>query len=177
MSQARVIVISGEVAAGKTTAAKLLRSQGFQYALISQAIRTRWDGSFGEKPPRSWYQDMGMQLHREIGQWALCQETLDLIPDPSVDFVIDGARWHEDISFFRTQFGSDMLHIHLVASADVRKMRFDAREKDVSFEEADADEVELEVKELNLNADMVFDNSTNDLSKLEEFINFVMKKV
>lgn len=177
MSQARVIVISGEVAAGKTTAAKLLRSRGFQYARVSQAIRTRWDRSSGEKPPRSWYQNMGMQLHRDIGQWALCRETLDLIPDPMGNFVIDGARWHEDISFFRTQFGSDLLHIHLTALADVRKVRFEAREKDVSFEEADADEVELEVKELMRDADMVFDNSADSFSELEAFINSVYKKV
>ena len=171
-----MIVISGEVAAGKTTAAKLLRSQGFQYARISQAIRTRWHDSSGEKPPRSWYQDMGMRLHRDIGQWALCQETLDLIPNPTGNFVIDGARWHEDISFFRTRFGSDLLHIHLTASADVRKTRFEAREKDVSFEEADGDEVELEVKELTRDADIVFDNSADSLSELEAFINSALKK-
>jgi dephospho-CoA kinase len=176
MSQVRVIVISGEVAAGKTTAAKLLRSHGFQYARISQAIRTRWDGPSGRKPPRSWYQGMGMQLHREIGQWALCQETIDLIPDPTSNFVIDGARWHEDISFFRTRFGSELVHIHLTASTDVRKTRFQAREKDVSFEEADADEVELEVKELARDADIIFDNSADSLSHLEAFINSVLKK-
>src|SRR4051812_4307477 len=70
MSAPIVVVISGQVSAGKTTAGKMLNRRGFQYARISQAIKTRWDGPNDQKPPRSWYQEMGMHLHRTIGQHA-----------------------------------------------------------------------------------------------------------
>ena len=171
-----MIVISGQVAAGKTTAGKMLGKRGFQYARISQAIRTRWDQTRGEKPPRSWYQEMGMKLHHDIGQWALCNETMSLIENRTSSFVIDGARWHDDVSFFRKNFGSRLIHIHLVAPDKVRKKRFAAREKDVSFEEADADEVEREVTTLSECADAVFNNDLDDPDKLEAFLTSVLER-
>lgn len=171
-----MIIISGQVAAGKTAAGKMLRERGFQYARISQAIRTRWDAALGEKPPRSWYQEMGMRLHREIGQRALCEETMSLIDDAAGGFVIDGARWHEDVAFFRDQFGSRVIHIHLTAPNEVRKRRFEARDKNVDFEEADEDEVESEVNALSTAADAVFDNSADDPARLEAFLSSVLKR-
>jgi dephospho-CoA kinase len=171
-----LIVISGQVASGKTTAGKMLRDRGFQYARISQAIKKRWDPAFGEKPPRSWYQEMGMKLHREIGQRALCQETMSLIRDASSSFVIDGARWHEDIAFFRDEFGSRVIHIHLIASTDVRKRRFEARDKNVEFEQADSDEVESEVSALSQGADAVYDNSVDDPARLNTFLSSVLRR-
>jgi len=176
MSDAPVIIISGQVAAGKTRAAKMLRERGFQYARISQAIRTRWDPALGEKPPRSWYQEMGMKLHREIGQRALCQETMSLIDNAAASFVIDGARWHDDVAFFRDQYGARVTHIHLTAADEVRKRRFAARDKNVDFEEADGDEVEREVSALSTEADAVFDNSADDPARLEAFLSSVVKR-
>lgn len=176
MSDEPVVVISGQISAGKTTAGKMLRERGFQYARISQAIRTRWDGGPVQKPPRSWYQQMGMKLHREIGQSALCQETIALIKDPLASFVIDGARWNEDVKFFKDNFGPRAIHVHLVASTEVRQRRFDARDKDVSFSEADADEVESEVNTLSTNADAIFDNSADDHGRLESFLNSILRR-
>lgn len=169
MSEA-IVIISGQVSAGKTTAGKMLEDQGFQYARISQAIKKRWEGPQGSKPPRSWYQEMGMRLHRTIGQSALCQETLDLIPDPSASFVIDGLRWKEDVAFFRDRFLERIIHIHLTAQTEIRKERFEQREKDISFEEADQHEVEREVPDLAAGADAAFDNSSNEKAALEAFL-------
>ena len=117
-----------------------------------------------------------MKLHREIGQSALCQETVALIKDPSASFVIDGARWNEDVEFFKGKFGPRAIHVHLVASTEVRQRRFDARDKDVSFSEADADEVESEVNTLAANADAVFDNSADDHGRLESFLNSILRR-
>ena len=176
MSDSPVIVISGDVAAGKTTAGKMLGARGFQYARISQAIRARWDESLGKRPPRSWYQEMGMKLHHGIGQRALCEETVALIPDPSACFVIDGARWHEDIAFFREQYGPRVTHIHLTAPIDVRRRRFEGRDKNLSFEEADSDEVEREASTLSQVADAAFDNGADDPALLDAFLDSVVKR-
>jgi dephospho-CoA kinase len=60
MTHEPVVVISGQVAAGKTTAAKMLEKRGFQYARIAKAIKKlRWPSGREDKPPRSWYQQMG----------------------------------------------------------------------------------------------------------------------
>jgi dephospho-CoA kinase len=164
------IVISGQVSSGKTTAGEMLRERGFQYARISKAIKKlRWAAE-GEKPSRSWYQATGMDLHKTVGQRALCAETMTFVLDPNSAFVIDGARWKEDLGYFRDNYGERVLHIHLTASDDVRKRRFERRDKDVSFEEADGDEVEREVPLLADEADVVFDNSIDDISRLSEFL-------
>src|SRR5437870_9169931 len=141
MMEPAVVVISGQVSSGKTTAGKMLRDEdGYQYTRISKAIAKRWISKNAEKPPRSWYQEMGMHLHRTIGQRALCEETVGLIDDPAKAFVIDGARWNEDIDYFRDRFGKRLVHVHLVAEKAVRQKRFEDREKDVTFEEADGHE-------------------------------------
>lgn len=170
MNDPTVIIISGQVAAGKTTAGKWLERRGYQYARISQAIRTRWHSAGAGKPTRSWYQKMGMELHNTIGQRALCAETMEFIPDPNSPVVIDGARWKEDIQYFRDRFGSRVRHLHLTADRDVRKRRFEEREKDVTFEEADGDEVEQEIPQLAGEADAVFDNSADDPRHLQGFL-------
>ncbi len=171
MSKQLVVVISGQVAAGKTKAAKILECRGFQYARISQAIKKlRWPSEREDKPLRSWYQKIGMELHRTIGQRALCKEAMTFISNPDTAFVIDGARWEEDVAFFKDDFGGRLIHIHLTAPADVRKRRFEEREKDVSFEEADSHEVEQEVSLLDKGATAVFDNSTDDEDRLEAFL-------
>jgi adenylosuccinate synthase len=175
MSEPPVVLISGQVAAGKTLAGEMLRKSGFQYARISNAIKKlRWPPGREDKPPRSWYQQMGMELHRTIGQRALCAETLDFIDNPAAAFVIDGARWRDDVAFFREKFGERLVHIHLTANTDIRKRRFEERDKDISFEDADHDEVEKEAYELTDGADAVFENSTDDESRLKGFLNAVL---
>lgn len=176
MTDRIVVVVSGQVASGKTTAAKLLRDQGFQYARISQAIATRWNEQLGSKPSRSWYQEMGMRLHCEIGQHGLCTETMKFIRDPNSHFVIDGARWREDIDFFRHLAGGRMVHLHLTAPIELRKSRFENREKDVTFEDADTHEVEREVNELAEMADARFDTGSGSIGELQAFLNSVLTR-
>jgi dephospho-CoA kinase len=176
MSESSIVVISGQVSAGKTIAGKMLRDKGFQYARISQAIRTRWRSAKGDKPPRSWYQETGMELHRTVGQRALCEETMAFIPKPSERFVIDGARWKEDVRFFKERFGARLIHVHLTAEIRVRKKRFEDREKDVSFEEADNHEVEQEVAALSEIADAVFDNTTDNEDRLRAFLASILER-
>jgi dephospho-CoA kinase len=174
MSEPPVVVISGQVAAGKTMAGRMLEQQGFQYARISQAIRTRWEGP--ADPPRSWFQEMGMHLHRTVGQRVLCEETLAFIAMPSASFVIDGLRWREDMEFFKERFPARLVHLHLTAPTQVRKERFISREKDVSFEEADEHEVERGVAELAECAGAVFDNGSDGDLKLHRFLNTMLER-
>jgi dephospho-CoA kinase len=176
MTNASVVVISGQVAAGKTTAARMLEKRGFQYARIAKAIKKlRWPSDRPDTPPRSWYQQMGQELHETIGQKALCDETMTFVSRPDAPFVIDGARWKEDVAYFRDRFGDRVIHLHLSAPTDVRKRRFEAREKDVSFEEADGGEVESEVPLLAPTADNAFQNDSDDPERLSRFLDLALR--
>jgi adenylosuccinate synthase len=88
--------------------------------------------------------------------------------------VIDGARWKEDVAYFRDRFGDRVIHLHLSAPTEVRKRRFEAREKDVSFEVANSGEVESEVPLLAPSADSTFQNDTDDAEKLMGFLDIAL---
>jgi len=169
-----VIIVSGQVAAGKTTFGEMLRARGLQYARVSQAIGRRWGSSEEGRPTRDWYRKMGLRLHREVGQDVLCEETLRLVDDHEAGFVVEGARWHDDIAFFRRRFGARMVHVHLTAPVDLRRRRFEGREQGGDFDEAEADEVESEVDALAGHADVVFENSGETTDPLAALINAIV---
>lgn len=169
-----MIIVSGQVAAGKTTFGEMARARGLQYARVSQAIGRRWGSSEEGRPTRDWYREMGLKLHREVGQEVLCEETLRLVDDHEAGFVVEGARWHEDVAFFRSRFGSRMVHVHLTAPTDLRRRRFEGRENGGDFDEAEADEVESEVDALADHADVLFENSGETTDRLATLIDGII---
>lgn len=169
-----VIVVSGQVAAGKTTLGEMLRARGLQYARVSQAIGGRWGSSEEGPPTRDWYREMGMRLHREVGQDVLCEETLRLIDNQEAGFIVEGARWHDDIAFFKRRFGPRMVHVHLTAPVELRRRRFEGRERGGDFDEAEADEVESEVDALAGHADILFENSGETTDRLAALIDAIV---
>ncbi|WP_373418066.1 AAA family ATPase [Erythrobacter sp. LQ02-29] len=174
MRREPVIVVSGQVAAGKTTLGEMLRARGLQYARVSQAIGRRWGSTEGGRPTRDWYREMGLKLHREVGQEVLCEETLRLVDDHEAGFVVEGARWHEDVAFFRRRFGPRMVHVHLTAPTDLRRQRFEGRESGGDFDEAEADEVESEVNALAGHADILFENSGETTDRLAALVDEII---
>jgi len=178
-----VVAISGQVAAGKTTAGYYLRDQGFGYTRISWAIKQHLasvEASLkeGREPSRRQYQNEGIDLHKNVGQAWLCAQALALLPQYVFHFVADGLRWIDDVEFFRRRYGPQLLHFHIEAPLEERRRRFEARDKDVSFKEADSHEVEREAPLLAPVADRVIpnDGSIEDFylkirSTLEEQLN------
>lgn len=171
-----MIIVSGPVAAGKTTFGEMLRARGLQYARVSQAIGRRWGSSEEGRPTRDWYREMGLRLHHEVGQDVLCEETLQLVADPEAGFVVEGVRWHDDIAFFRRKFGPRMVHVHLTASVELRRRRFEGREQGGDFDEAEADEVESEVDALASHADILFENSGETTHRLAALIDTIVEE-
>jgi dephospho-CoA kinase len=156
MTKRIVVAISGEVSAGKTTAGKYLKRLGFGYTRISWAIRKDLLKSGESEPTRRRYQERGMELHR-LSQPELCEQAVRLLPPYSFHFVVDGLRWKEDVDFFRNRYRG-LIHLHIVAPLELRKCRFEARDKDVPFEEANFHEVEREVPLIGAMADATIPN-------------------
>ncbi|WP_244073633.1 dephospho-CoA kinase [Nitrosomonas sp. PY1] len=153
----RVIGISGRIAAGKTTLARYFETHGFYYIrysmVLAQIMREQ-----GKEPTRTALQEFGDQIYKQIGQRELGRKLLENLPQQG-NIVIDGLRFSDDHAFWIETFGPAFYHVHLEASAKLRKARFETRETNkLSFEEAEAHPVEQQVSTLRPLAHEIFSN-------------------
>ena len=119
--QRRVVGISGTIAAGKTTAAEHLASEGFAYGRYSQVLANIVRKS-GGTVDRSSLQQLGSRIHHDPGQRWLNQQLLASMPQGK-DLVIDGLRWPEDHAFWVERFGPWFFHLHISTASSIREQR------------------------------------------------------
>lgn len=151
-----VVGLSGELGAGKTTAADYLSNAGFTYCRYSQVIKRRVE-KCKPKHTRKDLQREGQWVHENLGQRWLGRELVrPLLADRFV--VIDGLRFPDDHAFLTEVYGAQFLHIHIVASRELRKMRFEARESS-NFDEAASQPVEQRSRDLERFARDVIENN------------------
>ena len=117
-----VIGISGPIAAGKTTAAKVLEQRGFHYArfseVLAEILRDR-DVAI----TRESLQQVGDEVHRNPGQRWLCERLVSCLPMRG-DIVIDGLRHPEDHSYLVERYGPTFRHVHIEAPLEWRRTRY-----------------------------------------------------
>ena len=155
----RVVGISGPIAAGKTTTARLLESVGFRYGRYSEVLadlaieRQR-------QPDRATLQELGNSVHLDPGQRWLNERLLNrLDADGLHDLVIDGLRWPEDHAFWVERFGPAFRHVHIRAPETLRRERYaKAGRGATEFDVAATHEVESGVSTLAALAHVVGDN-------------------
>lgn len=153
----KVIGISGQIAAGKTTLAKHFETHGFHYTRYSMVLATMMREQ-GKEATRPALQEFGDRVYYEFGQRRLCRKLLETLPDKG-DIVIDGLRFTDDHAFWIETFGPAFHHVHVEASAKLRKTRFESRGIDgVTFEKAQAHSVEQQVPLLRVLAHEVILN-------------------
>lgn len=153
-----VIGISGPLAAGKTTAAYTLQTLGLHYARYSMVVEDCVRRS-GREPTRSVLQQEGEQLHARMGQRWLGAQLLRRLPKGG-NYVIDGLRFPEDHAYLSETFGPAFIHAHVTAPSEQRKQRFKERgNSDVTFDHADAHNVESRSLELKALASVVIANT------------------
>ncbi len=143
-----VIGISGRICAGKTTAARILESQGFAYTRFSLVID---DGIIGQGrvPDRITRQQVGTEVNKGRGQRWLCEKVLERVADKEL-IVVDGLRFPEDHAFFAEHFGPKFVHLHIVASDELRASRYGETGQDGrTFAKVDREPVEAKIEELS----------------------------
>ena len=142
-----VIGISGKICAGKTTTARFLETLGFAYTRFSLVVDDEIVARGGTLD-RATRQAVGLELNRTKGQRWLCERVLERVAG-SKHIVIDGLRFPEDHTFFFERFGSDFVHLHVQASAEVRAARYSEHERgEVPFLVADSQPVESQIENL-----------------------------
>ena len=107
--------LSGPIAAGKTTAARILECMGFRYCRFSEII-ARELRARGTPVTRDALQEFGEEAHRSrFGQRQL-QNKLAACVEQSSRIVVDGLRHPEDRAFLRERWGTTALHLHVEAT-------------------------------------------------------------
>ena len=155
-----VVGLSGPIAAGKTTAARILERMGFRYCrfseIIAQALQAR-----GAPVTRDTLQAFGEEAHgSRFGQRQLQNKLAEQVKQaPRV--VVDGLRHPEDRAFLRERWGIAALHVHVDASADLRSRRYTAEMigAEDAFRRAEAHAVEQNVRVMEDLADATMANN------------------
>ena len=154
-----VVGLSGPIAAGKTTAARILEGMGFRYCRFSEVIEDELRRQ-GRPANRDTMQAYGERAHRSrFGQRGL-QNKLAYRVDRAQKIVVDGLRHPEDSAFLRERWGLASVHVHVLASAEIRTRRFAERPggSEAAFRHAAAHPVERNVERLESLADVVLPN-------------------
>lgn len=167
-----VIGVSGRICAGKTTTCRILEKYGFAYTRFSMVIDDEIT-RLGEVPNRESRQRIGTLINETKGQRWLCEQVLERVSDKKL-VVVDGLRFPEDRAYFVERFGSDFIHLHIDAEADVRATRYAGTEPDIlSFAVADRQPVESKIDELGRLADAVICNDATIAELSEKVLNSV----
>ena len=155
-----VLGLSGPVAAGKTTAARLLECIGFCYcrfsAVLEEELRSK-----GQEISRMTLQAAGEKVfNSRFGQRRL-QNKLAKGVDGAGRIVVDGLRHPEDWAFVRERWGFAAVHVHLDAPEELRGRRYaDRSEGSIgAFRRASAHPVEQNVSKLKQLADYTIVNT------------------
>ena len=158
--------LSGPIAAGKTTAARILECSGFHYCRFSQIIEQELRRC-GAPVTRENLQAFGERAYSSrFGQRQL-QNTLAAHVEPAKRIVIDGLRHPEDSAYLRERWGMAAFHIHIDAPNYLREQRYasNASGSQRDFRAAEMHAVEKNVHNMRDFAEVIVNNSQsiNDL--------------
>lgn len=157
----RVIGVSGPIAAGKTTAARMFEAVGFRYGRYSQVLADL-AAEQGKRAARDTLQQLGHAVHLDPGQRWLNSRLLCRFREDEADLVIDGLRWPEDRAFWVEQFGPRFRHVHISAPKRLRRERYpNGGGSPAEFDLAAQHEVEGGVRDLARWADVVVENDAS----------------
>jgi len=161
----QIVVLSGPVAAGKTTLADSLEKRfGFARVKTRELIRTM----LGTEPEREALQKAGEELDvKTDGTWvarALAQRLLEIeSDDDGRRILIDSVRLVTQIEAIRDAFGRNVVHVHVTAPTETLAERYASRQAAIqelsSYDRVTADPTEANVELLAPIADIVIDSS------------------
>ncbi len=151
-----IIGISGPIAAGKTTLARVLEDMGFAYTRFSLVIDEEL-AYRGQPLDRHHRQALGDEINRTGRQRWLAERTVARVgAAPAI--VVDGLRFPEDHAYLAEQAGGSYVHVYVDADESIRRDRYTIRATDGDFDAVAASPVENQVDSMRSLADLVFLN-------------------
>lgn len=168
------VVLSGELGAGKTTAARhLADTHHFEHLSFVERIWLPVLRERGIAPSRSSLQVLGIELMSDLGPRGLVDKLLSFQTTSRI--VIDDARRVDVVEYLRSQ-RPRLTHIHLLADFAIRFPRLQERDGVASVSEqlaAEQVETEVTITELESVADHVVLNDgelTRLLARLDQVV-------
>ncbi len=175
-----IILLSGEIACGKTEFSKKLKEL-FNFSILSskdalvEIANQKYQGKIPNE--REFLQKFGRTMDKSTeGGWILNHYQSFLNSNNLI--LIDSVRIKEQISSFRKAYGLSVFHIHLYAPADVRRSRFIQRRREIDFlselqakekfDQYSSDPTEKNVHQLEDIADLVI--NTTDSSNINDHV-------
>ena len=161
--QLRIVLISGPVCSGKSSLVSQLQVEHSATVVKTKDLILRM--SPRTKPERRSLQLAGQRLDRaDGGAWVAeaLQRTIDLATvagTPKGLFVVDSVRIAGQIEAVRRAYGAEVHHIHLTASAEELRTRYEERERaedaSVPYDRLKSNRTEKKIEGLASLADIV----------------------
>lgn len=164
--QKRILVLSGRIASGKSSVARLVENQ-FGYCIVKtrQLLINRPEAK-GQGHDRKFLQELGRKLDSETsGTWVYedLRQFMNLHPSAK-GFIVDAVRIQGQVDIIRQHMKHDVTHVHLTAPQPVLQKRYmdhaiEQGDPDPvnSYREACSDPTEAQVEELGKVADALVD--------------------
>lgn len=125
-----LLLISGPIAVGKSAIAnELIQGHGFHAIKSSPYLRAKLKAA-GLQDSRTNLQDVGDRLDHETDFTWLIRDVASplLTRNSDVDrWLLDAVRKVRQVEHFRATYGDSVHHVHLTASEDVLKERYETR--------------------------------------------------
>jgi adenylosuccinate synthase len=158
-----VVILSGPVASGKSSvAASLVSTHGFRRIGSSDYLKRK--AANGDKSSRTELQELGDYLDLTSDfSWVVNDVVAPAIErEPSVRrWLFDSVRKHRQVEHFRGAFRSAVFHVHLQASEELLRERYEKRRiaagAPVTYDQAVAHPNEIAARLLFDVADLVID--------------------
>ena len=155
-----IIGISGPIAAGKTTLAHALEERDFAYTRFSMVIDDELRAR-GKPLNRLHRQELGNEINKTGRQRWLAERTLARVGDAPL-VVVDGLRFPDDHAFLAERAGGSYKHVNIDAREEVRRVRYEGRSSDGSFDAAASSEVEKQVESMRSLAHVMCSNNGSE---------------
>jgi len=158
----KLILLSGEIASGKSSLAQLLETN-HQFTIIKTSDILKNTIKRNKSPNRIDLQKFGEKMDKETsGDWIVqeSQEIINSEIDKGRGIIIDSVRIRDQIKSFRRSYGYSVFHVHLLANSNDIKSRYLKRpEANKNYELIKSNNTESKVNELRKIADLVINTS------------------
>ena len=167
-----ILVLSGPMAAGKSTLAKLLQDENPETTVY---VNTR-DALNARPQPgqdlRTSLQEQGRNLEKKTrGRWVLHLLERKVRDNPHAHtFVIDCVRSPRQFGAIRQRFPDQTTLVHLTSPANTLQARYEQRGDKTAYAKAAKHPSERRIGDLKEMADLVIDSSTNNPDHISKII-------